>query len=236
MNEGGEISRIKAEYGRRDSDSRLANLYERLNPAVIYIRHEIERHIALFFNRKNIRAADLNSACLLDIGSGGGAFFNMFSQMGFAPFNMYGAELIFERLSSRGPGPQPGRIINADASRLPFRDSSFDFVSQFTVFSSVIDPRARAEIASEMRRVAKNGGYVISYDMVHTNPFNKNLAPLKPRQLKELFGAPPETSYSVVLNPLVLRRLVNHFRLLCDVISSFKILNSFNLSFIRVEK
>lgn len=236
MNDGGEISRIKAEYGRRDSDSRLADLYERLNPAVIYIRHEIERHIALFFNRKKIRAADLNRSCILDIGSGGGAFFNMFSQMGFAPSNTYGAELIFARLASRGPGPHPGSIVNADAAHLPFRDSSFDFVSQFTVFSSVTCPGARAEIASEMRRVAKNGGYVLSYDMVHTNPFNKNLAPLKPRQIKELFGAQPEASYGIVLNPIILRRLVTHFRLLCDVISAFKILNSFNLSFIRVDK
>ncbi|EKD69141.1 MAG: hypothetical protein ACD_47C00246G0004, partial [uncultured bacterium] len=94
----------------------------------------------------------------------------------------------------------------------------------------------RAKIASEMRRVVKNGGYVISYDMVHTNPFNKNLAPLKPHQIKQLFGAPPEIYYRVVLNPLLLRRLINHFRLLCDIISSLKIFNSFNLSFIRVEK
>ncbi len=87
-----------------------------------------------------------------------------------------------------------------------------------------------------MRRVAKNGGYIISYDMQHTNPFNKNLAPLKSRQLKNLFGARPEACWRIVLNPILLRRLVKHSKLLCDLISVLKIFNSFNIAFIKVEK
>jgi SAM-dependent methyltransferase len=237
MNSDSENARIKDEYARRDSDKRLAGLYDRLEPSVIYIRHEIERHIALFLNRKGLRGRDLSELRLLDAGCGGGAFFNMFVQLGFRPQNLYGAELLFERLHAAGKAAvNDSKIVNADAAALPFADSSFDFVSQFTVFSSVLGAAARASIASEMRRVTKNGGYIISYDMQHTNPFNKNLAPLKSGQLKNIFGARPEACWRIVLNPLLLRRLVKHSKLLCDMISVLKIFNSFNIAFIKVEK
>ncbi len=236
MNSENETARIKAEYARRDSDTRLAGLYDRLEPAVIYIRHEIERHIALFLNRKGLRGRDLSELRLLDAGCGGGAFFNMFVQLGFRPQNLYGAELLSERLPVAGAGTDAPKIINADAAALPFGDSSFDFVSQFTVFSSILTSKTRESIASEMRRVTKNGGYIISYDMQHTNPFNKNLAPLKSGQLKKIFCARPEACWRIVPNPLLLRRLVKHSKLLCDMISVLKIFNSFNIAFIKVDK
>jgi len=237
MNVDSEKARIKAEYARRDSDARLAGLYDRLEPAVIYIRHEIERHIALFLKRKGLRGADLSEARLLDAGCGGGTFFNMFISLGLRPQNLYGAELLFERLhAAKKAAASDFKIVNADAAALPFKDSSFDFVSQFTVFSSVLSANARIAIASEMRRVAKNGGYIVSYDMQHTDPFNKNLAPLKFGQLKDIFGARPEACWRIVPNPLLLRRLVKHSKLLCDLISALKIFNSFNIAFIRVEK
>lgn len=236
MNDGGEISRIRAEYARRDSDPRLGGLYDRLDPAVIYIRHEIERHMGLFFNARRMSSADAARSSLLDVGCGAGTFFDMFAQLGFSRDNMLGAELIAERIASRVRGPRNPYIVNADARRLPFRDSSFDFVSQFTVLSSVTDAGTRASIASEMRRVTRGGGYIVSYDMLHTNPFNPNLAPLKYSQLEGLFGAKPETAFRIVLNPLVLRRLVGRFRPLCDFLSALRIFNSFGLSFIRIDK
>ncbi len=235
MDHNGEINRIKAEYNRRDSDARLSGLYDRLNPAVIHIRHEIERHLALFFRGRKRTAGSPGESKLIDIGCGCGAFFNMFAQLGFKPESLLGAELSRERIMGAAPGVRGG-IVNADASSLPFVDSCFDYASQFTVFSSVIDAGLRSKIASEMKRVVKNGGYIISYDMLHTNPFNPNLAPLKYSHFKHIFGAKPEACYRIVLNPVILRRLIGRFGLVCDVFSSLKILNSFYLAFIRVEK
>ncbi len=235
MDHNGEINRIKAEYNRRDSDARLSGLYDRLNPAVIHIRHEIERHLAHFFNGGKRTAGAPGESKLIDIGCGGGAFFNMFAQLGFKPESLFGAELSYERITSAAQSVRGG-MVNADAAGLPFRDSCFDYASQFTVFSSVIDKGLRTKIASEMKRVVKNGGYIISYDMLHTNPFNANLAPLKYAHFTELFGARPEACYRIVLNPIILRRLIERFGLVCDIFSSIKVLNSFYLAFIRVEK
>ncbi len=231
-----EITRIESEYRRRDADPRLAALYGRLEPAVIYIRHEIERHIAFFLKRGRYSAHDVSRARLLDAGCGGGTFFNSFVQLGFAPGNLFGAELLYERAASaRGTAAAEGLVV-ADALALPFNDSSFDFVSQFTVFSSVICAGTRRRLACEMRRVTKNGGYIISYDMLYTNPFNKNLSPLKSSELEKLFGSPAEISWRIVLNPIILRKIIKYSKPLCDVITAFKIFNAFNIAFIKVEK
>jgi hypothetical protein len=49
------------------------------------------------------------------------------------------------------------------ATALPYGDSEFDLVTQFTCLSSILDDDVRLAVAREMRRVTR--GWVLSFDM-----------------------------------------------------------------------
>jgi ubiquinone/menaquinone biosynthesis C-methylase UbiE len=51
-----------------------------------------------------------------------------------------------------------------DASKMEFEDNAFDFISESTLFFSMISDDLRAAIASEMPRVCRPGGYLVFTD------------------------------------------------------------------------
>ncbi|HNY13619.1 MAG TPA: class I SAM-dependent methyltransferase [Candidatus Wallbacteria bacterium] len=239
-----ETARIKTEYERRDSTSALAALYSPANPSGVYIRQQAELYIADYFFRRFAglkkpqieMAAGIHDMKLLDIGTGAGSMLQMFSMLGFPRENLYGADLMFDRARAAAQKNATSNVINCNASLVPIKDSSFDFVSQFTVFSFVISAEMKKRIASEMVRVAKPGATVIWYDMIHTNPFNKNLKGVGYAEICRLFGVRPRECHRIVLNPWILRPLFNFSKTLCDVLAALKIFNSFYIAFIKVKK
>jgi len=62
-----------------------------------------------------------------------------------------------------------------DASRLPFKDGSFDIVMQFTVFTSILDREVKKAVATEMLRVLKADGIILWYDYHMNNPKNPDV-------------------------------------------------------------
>jgi len=239
-----ETDRIKNEYKKRDSSQALAAAYSPSNPAGVYIRQQVEFYIADHLFRKfggpGPSGAGVNRAVkdlrLLDIGTGSGSMLAMFAALGFEPSNLFGADLIFDRARAASEKSPASGIVNCNAAFMPFKDSSFDVVSQFTVFSSVTSVEMKSMIASEMRRVVKPGGTIIWYDMIHTNPFNANLKGVGYGEITELFGARPRECSRIVLNPWILRPLLGYSKALCDMLSALKILNSFYICFIKVKK
>jgi ubiquinone/menaquinone biosynthesis C-methylase UbiE len=80
----------------------------------------------------------------------------------------YGAEhaaridLMENRVASaRDRDPRVG-LVGGDAAALPWPNELFDVVTQFTCSSSVLEPGLRRSIASEMWRVARPGGVILS--------------------------------------------------------------------------
>ena len=62
---------------------------------------------------------------------------------------------------ARKGAAQAGVLVDveiAPPTQLPLPDGSFDLVTQFTVFSSILDARVQAAVASEMLRVTRPGG------------------------------------------------------------------------------
>ena len=77
------------------------------------------------------------------------------TQWGAVAANLYGIDLIAGRIAyarERLPGAD---LRWGDARHLPWRDGSFDLVTQFTVFSSILDTQVQAEVAAEMLRVLR---------------------------------------------------------------------------------
>lgn len=233
-----ELDRIRTEYNRRDGGGDKKT-YDPLSPAYIYVRQEIERHLAVLLRKhvsKSGTSEGLAGMKLLDVGAGSGAFLEMFAQLGFKRRDIFGVDLMPGRLFDARENFTAENIACCDAAFLPFAESSFDVVSQFTVFSSVLSDEMKRRIASEMTRVTKPGGHVVWYDMIVTNPMNKNLRGIGYREIERLFGTRPTAVKRIVLNPWILRPLLKASRTLCDCLAFFGLLNSFYLVLARIEK
>lgn len=115
-----------------------------------------------------------------------------------------GVDLLFDRLvHARRSGWD---VAQADGRRLPFPDATFDVVVTFTVFSSILDPTSRAELAAEIRRVLAPGGAVLWYDMRFPSP-NRSVRPLSREQVAGLFPGMRADLTSATLLPPLARRL-----------------------------
>lgn len=154
-----EADRIRSAYLRRDA-SGAPSPYHFLNPGYCFYMQLLEAGVL-----RALRTApvDLRSAHVLEVGCGSGYFVHRMSEYGAA--SVVGIDLMPERIDAarrRYPGLT---FETANATELPFGDAEFDLVTQFTCFSSVLDPGMRAAIGGEIWRVLKPGGAVLSYDL-----------------------------------------------------------------------
>lgn len=133
------------------------------NLVSVYYRQAQERALIALFNAYDIH---IEQAKVLDIGCGKGAFLRFLASLGTHLANLHGLDLMSARIQmARDLSPPPVDFCVGNAEHLPYPDESFDLVSQFTVFSSVLDRAMRNCIAREMRRVLRTGGYILWYDM-----------------------------------------------------------------------
>jgi ubiquinone/menaquinone biosynthesis C-methylase UbiE len=155
-----ESARIEREYARNDSSGISDRLYRYENPAFLFHMQERERAILTSLRRLGIV---LSGSHLLEVGCGNGHILQRFLEFGAA--SGCGVDLMANRIQD-GTTRYPNlKLHQGDASRLPFEDEQFHLVMQFMCFSSVLDPSMRRQIASEMWRVLKPGGAILSYDL-----------------------------------------------------------------------
>ncbi|HXF49200.1 MAG TPA: class I SAM-dependent methyltransferase [Verrucomicrobiae bacterium] len=159
-------------------------------PDVVFFRHCIERELAGFFRRAGI--LDLSQKKILDIGSGWGSWLLLFLSWGARPENLCAIDLQPERVEVARQRLPKSEIVLGRAEKLPWPGDSFDLIFQFTVFSSVLPPAAREEIAEEIWRVLKPGGYFVSFDFFISHPANPNTVGIGKGELRRLF---PHSSF-----------------------------------------
>jgi len=141
----------------------------------------------------------LNGLRIADIGCGFGGWLLEFIQWGADPARLAGVDLIPDRI-----GQARRRIPQADlrlgsAEKLPWANESFDLVSQFTAFTSILDPSLKQAIAEEMLRVLRPGGAILWFDFRIDNPSNSNVRGISAREIHALF-----TGCDIELRPTVL--------------------------------
>ncbi len=106
------------------------------------------------------------------------------------------------------------RIPQADlqtgtASELPWQDESFDLVSQFTVFTSILDVALRRAVAAEMLRVLKPGGAALWFDFRLSNPRNSQVRGVRAAEIRSLFPGCRITISPVLLAPPLARAVAS---------------------------
>jgi len=212
-----ELNRIRTEYDRRAQDAQLQIKYSPFNVTQLFFLQTQERLLLKLLKRYNLYP--LSQSMILDVGCGSGsALLNMVGY-GATVTKLFGIDLLTGRIQQAKNRQQPLGLVQADGSRIPFATSIFDLVFQFTVFTSVLDPALKGQIAAEMLRVLKPEGLIIWYDFWPDNPRNPQVKGVKPAEIKRLFPNCTFEFQRTTLAPPLARRVVPLSWLLAELLA-----------------
>jgi SAM-dependent methyltransferase len=151
--------------------------------------------------------APLSRRRVLDVGCGRGDLLGWLSSQGVPTGNLTGLDISRHRVVEarrRHPGID-FQELNAGALQPPL--GSFDLVTCFTLFSSLLDPVLARRVAGNVAAVLKDGGSVLWYDIRYPNPWNRAVRSMTRPRIQELFGDFELELRSVTLVPQLARRL-----------------------------
>ncbi|MDI6688144.1 MAG: methyltransferase domain-containing protein [Desulfobacterales bacterium] len=137
------------------------------------------------------------TAKVLDVGCGDGASMLNLVRLGFLPSNLYGIDIIEERITQAKLKISNINWILGNASCLKFDDNFFECVMESTMFLQMTDDELSDKIAKEMIRVTKKHGYILLIlliDWRYSHPFNKEYKGLSKKRITNLFDVGSKTS------------------------------------------
>jgi SAM-dependent methyltransferase len=195
-----ELDRLAKVYGRRADDGR----YSVGDPAH---RHALtETELTVKGMLVDTLGNDFARLRFLDVGCGQGYWLHRMIEWGVPPSGLAGLDALPTRVAAAKDSLPPGiELVHGDATRLPWPDASFDVVSQFVVFSSILDQQIRMSVAREMVRVLKPGGAVVWYDFHVENPSNPDVRKVGRSEITTLFGGGRVQLRRVTLAPPLAR-------------------------------
>ncbi len=181
------------------------------NPEVLFQTFAVDRA-----NISALRKLGLNRATarVLDVGCGNGASLLQFIRMGFDPARLTGIDTNGERID-QAKRLLPGVTFRIEsAERLPFADETFDLVFESTMLGT-LDSRALLDnIAQEMLRVTRRGGYLMLADWRYSRRGSGVKTAMSRSTIAELFSVDRLTTVvareSGALVPPLGRRLSQH--------------------------
>jgi len=208
-----EARRIRHEYARREH-AIPKDRYALHRVANLFAHQQKARYMLRLLHREQL--LPLDDKTLLDVGCGDGQQLLEWVSWGGRRAQLAGIDLIetriaraAERLGSRSEnGDTAPDLRLGDASHLPWPDGAFDIVHQSTVFTSILDPAVKRQVAGELLRVLRPGGVLIWYDFLYNNPSNPHVKGVGARELRSLFPACGIRLQRVTLAPPLARRLV----------------------------
>jgi ubiquinone/menaquinone biosynthesis C-methylase UbiE len=220
--EQAEDERIRIAYAKR-RQSIPAERYARTNPFTLCAAHEREEEMASLFRTEGLTT--LAGLRILDVGCGRGDALRQLLEYGAEPELLTGIDLLDENVKRAHRLSPHLQVICGSASRLPFPDSRFDLVLQFTLFTSILNDEVKRAIATEMVRVLAPGGRILWYDFSFNNPRNPDVRGIGKREIRALFPGLEIKTKRVTLAPplgrivapfsIVLYYLLSRVRPLC---------------------
>ena len=206
-NEQRELHRLRRTYEQR-SNSTLAERYSRTNPGHLFALHEREATMAAMLRANSLRS--LAGLRILDLGCGRGATVRQYLEYEADPSQLWGIDLSSDfACQARSTSPHLHAICGS-ASALPFPDGSFDFISQFMLFTSVLDQDVKQKIAHEIDRVLVPGGRLLWYDFAFDNPANRDVRGIRLSEVRRFFPEFAMTHRKITLAP-PLGRFIGRF-------------------------
>ena len=226
-----EEARIRAAYSRRKD----VGLYSWYNPGQLLNIHERERRLLALL--RDYGCEDLKSKKLLEIGCGNGHWLREFIKWGAQPKNVTGIDLLDDRVAeAKQLCPSEVKIERGSAAKLEFCNEDFDLILQSMVFTSVLDPSLKQQIASEMIRVVKPEGLILWYDYHVNNPWNNDVRGVKRREINRLFPSCRIELWRITLAPPLARWIAPRSWLLACLLEKIPLLCTHYLGVIRKSK
>lgn len=225
-----EADRIKNVYETR-KERVPADLYSFFNPANLFIVQGRDRAMLEAFTKNGIR--QLENKKILDIGCGRGNELRNLVRYGAAPENLYGFDLLPDRIeAARALSPNIDfRCGNAVA--LPYEHESFDLVMQMTVFTSILEGNMKQQVAAEMIRVLKPNGIILWYDYHMNNPKNPDVRGVRKEEIYRLFPDCDIYLRRITLAPPLARAIAPYSWLLCHILEKLPLLRTHYLGIIK---
>jgi ubiquinone/menaquinone biosynthesis C-methylase UbiE len=223
-----EIERIRAEYARRKRDiSKTFYSWDRVSNC--FTHNQLVRDCIAELTRGKM--FPLENRSVADIGCGSGTWLLEFAQ--WEASDLHGIDLDesrIERAKARFPS---AKLHVGDARHLPWQNSSFDLVSQFTLFSSILSGTVKKQIAREMWRIVKPGGVILWFDLRVNNPRNKSVRGISSSEIHSLFPDGSIRLRRVTLAPPLARRIVPISWIAASLLEKIPVLRTHYLGIIR---
>lgn len=225
-----EIERIRLAYDKR-KEMFKADYYALFHPANQFIFFQREKKTLELLNKYSMNP--LSDKKILDVGCGNGGPLRNFIQYGALPENLYGTDLLEDKIEQARRLSPNIDFRCGDAEELPYEDESFDIVMQFTVFTSILDEKMKRRIASEMLRVLKPDGIILWYDYFISKPTNPDTRGVRRREIEGLFPNCTFDFSKVTLALPIARIIAPWLFLLCYLLEKLRIFNTHYIGIIR---
>ncbi|MGH2587436.1 MAG: class I SAM-dependent methyltransferase [Dehalococcoidia bacterium] len=225
----GELRRLHEVYAGRRRSGR-EDRYAPFEPANLFRLQGLERTLA-----HALRGAGLlpwGERTALDVGCGGGWWLRELLRWGARPDHLCGIDALPDAVAVARRVHPDLNVAAASADLLPFRDGSFDCVSQFTVFSSILDAALRRRAAAEMLRVLRPGGFVLWYDFT-VNPTNRETRGIGRREATGYFAGCEVQVRRLTLAPPITRVVAPRSRLAAELLEAVPLLRTHLLMLAR---
>ena len=225
-----EVARICEAYTRRQKSP--SGRYSFFDPSHVLLIQERDSELLAMLYRFGVES--LEGKRILEIGCGTGYWLRAFLQWGAHPENVFGIDLLPERIEqARKLCPHGVHLECGNAATLRLPDASFDFVLQSTVFTSILDLEMRQRIAAEMLRVIRPSGFVLWYDFHVNNPRNPDVRGVRKNEICQLFPGCQIHLRRITLAPPIGRLVGRYSPLLYTALSRTRILCTHYLCLIK---
>jgi SAM-dependent methyltransferase len=205
-------------------------LYSFFSPGNLFIWQGRQRAVLSALRRHGYEP--LQRHRILEVGCGRGGVLHEMVGYGASPAQLFGCDLLFDRLQDAHQALPNLLLACADGQDLPYPGAAFDLILQFTVFSSILDERIKQHLALEMLRVLAPGGLILWYDF-WLNPLNRQTRGIRPQEIRGLFPGCSCQFRRITLAPPLARRLAPLSWQLCALLEKLVILNTHYLAAIR---
>jgi len=219
-----EVDRLKdvyRQYGERGWGKTKWALTNRGNQA---IQQERDRKLEQLLQRAGF--LPLGNRRILDVGCGTGEILAGFQAWGARPENLFGVDLLADRIRRAKENFPEMTFQEANAEALPFANGFFDLVALFTVFTSIRDHQMARNVSREINRILRSGGAVVWYDFRMNNPFNQHVRGISRKGVHRLFPEYDSRLMTVTLLPPLARRSGCFVELLYPWLASLPFLRS----------
>jgi len=221
--------RLKDAYQRRRTLPH--SRYSLLNPAYLFMQQSRQRAMTAIFSELSIN--DFSKLKILDVGCGNGGLLSDLLQYGAISQNLYGIDLLSERVARTKNILPFSDIRLGNATALPWPDTSFDIAVQFTVFTSILEPKIKQQTAAEILRVLKPGGFLLWYDFHMDNPSNPDVKGVGRHEISTLFPGCKSHFKRITLAPPLSRMIAPYSIVCCQLLEKICLLNTHYIGYIR---